>query len=221
MNHRIKAVLMDVDDILLDWIGAFMKWYNTNKTDTPATITELVLTYPDRRLPSSIVYEFQDTGHFENIPLLPGAKEVVQNLTNRGKLMIGVTGCGRKYATPRTAQLMRDFNGVFEKVYLVDHGHTKQDVFKEAMTTYKLTPECIAYADDMLFNCVDAAKLGMKNIGWQRRDDHKHTELPPEYEKSISLINNLYDFETLIAIADEPNPMLRAYYKDKIASFAR
>jgi|GEM_PF-4037208 len=199
-TQNIDAVFTDVDDILLDWCGAFMKWYSRAAPDIK-TLADLFKEFPKGKISRTLVYEYQDTPDYRYLPLLPYSQQVMANFAQAGKPVIAITSCGKHYVETRSKQLfdIRNFNTNISGVYMLDHGETKATAFEAAFEDYNLDPKRVAFIDDMHGNCVSAVDTGIGCVAWQpmeHRDDVE--DLPAGYRQNIHIVRDLNEFEGLV-----------------------
>jgi FMN phosphatase YigB (HAD superfamily) len=199
----ITTVITDVDDILFDWLGAFRKWYARAAPDIK-NLQDLFKEFPKGRIPSPIVYSFQETRYYADLPLLPGAYKGIASLYDSGKPIIAVTSCGKQFSGPRSSQLFQKIGSSVKGVYLLDHGESKKDAFMKAAEDHNLDLSRSAYIDDFYTHCISAKDAGIGFVAWQPIEHRDNIEdLPEEYKRGISIASNIDNFTQMVRYRDK------------------
>lgn len=166
----MKAIIMDVDQVLLDYSGRLREWYNAkygksveghSKTwDLREWLGIDDDMFADARV-RDIISEFATTWEFGTLDAFPGADVVLHELMRDHKL-ICLTACGTDEVTQslRKVNLFHRFGDIFEDVYFVNPTDSKTEVLKKLNMEYNV----VAFIDDKPQNIIDATMdAGIKN----------------------------------------------------------
>lgn len=118
-------IAVDLDDVLASFIAEFLKWYNPQH-DTNWQFEDVV----DYHWPNFMhvtveqaiqdVHDFFLTAGFANLPLMPGAQEFVEKLSQKHELYI-VTARQHVAETTTYNWLEKNFPNVFRGVLFANH----------------------------------------------------------------------------------------------------
>ncbi|MCL2439255.1 MAG: DUF2608 domain-containing protein [Alphaproteobacteria bacterium] len=190
--HSIKAVGLDIDDVVLDYKGILPKILSVYLGRHVANIEELNSLYPPKNgyyhIPSEVLSISAVSEEFENLPFLPYSKQVLDRLWSIGLPLFAVSSCcyhPTAYAT-RCEQFKRNFKSVivpdginiediepedrkvikyFQKEVIM--GGKKSPYILEFLEANKLRPEEVVFVDDALNN-IEELSMAVKglNLFW-------------------------------------------------------
>lgn len=130
-ENRIPVIL-DVDDVLLDWSASFLRYANWKYRAKP------VKEQPDSwhlseyfGVASEVIHEwvkdFNSSPHFCDLAALPGAKHAVSHFAKNGHPIFAVSSCWGNMQTPilRQTNLFSHFGNVFSEIMCLPLGADK------------------------------------------------------------------------------------------------
>lgn len=182
-----KIILLDCDDVLLDWIGGFRK-YMTVILGRPIIGTPDSwnmgewLGIPD----DEVMYHIKahNSGPcFGMLEPVAGAVEAIEALAETAELHV-ITSCDSSEAVHnmRLANLQEFFPPVFSSLTCLDLGHPKT----EALSKYKGESD-VVWVEDNLKNAMMGVELGFRT--YMRRTAH-NTPQEADSARSITWFTN-------------------------------
>lgn len=153
-----KAIVMDVDQVLLDHTGRLREYFNQrfdkHITGQPGFWDDFnwlgVGSHPEFL---DVIREFSEDYQFGTLDALPGADVVLHSLRNDDFKLVAVTACGTSELTKslRLVNLFHRFGDIFDEVHFVEFNATKLSIFKDIQTRYEVE----AFIDDKPENVQD------------------------------------------------------------------
>lgn len=170
--NRLKAIVLDVDDTLLDFTGGFRdyanEYYGFGMEGMPIKYSFEGWLPCDMGLKRQIMARFNTSWQFGCLEPLPGAWEALialrfLNTTLEEPLkLILVSKCGRDSATKalRKANLTHVFGRMFDDIILIDYEESKSHILTKLKRNYNI----VLSVDDYVLNCVDMVKLDIPTV---------------------------------------------------------
>lgn len=118
-------IAVDLDEVLGDFVGAFLRWYNHNQLGPRLTREDIVKYYFKDLLGWSkedelkIMYRFFDDGGMASLEPMPGALAGVRELAKVHELYV-VSGRQSRLQQETEEWVNKYFPGVFKGVYLAN-----------------------------------------------------------------------------------------------------
>jgi len=133
-----ETILLDCDDVLLDWIGGFRE-YATTRLQRPVTgepkswdMGEWLGT--SNAVAMELVEEFNASSHFGELEAVKGAEEIIENMRDDKDVRLHViTSCSSDVATValRRKNLEHCFGeGTFDSIHCLDLGQSKLKILQ-------------------------------------------------------------------------------------------
>jgi len=189
-----QLILTDIDEVLLDWGGAFEAWYlKTYPTfGGPAPRGPLEdfhnieewLDCPYENSRKLIAHFNQCKDHFPFIKPYDHAVEYVKKLSREGYEFVAITACTDDSWThdARRANLERFFPGVFDTIHCVGLGQPKTKYLQRYKPTW--------WIDDKVKHSEEGGRLGHKAFTMNQRYN-EHTQL--KYSKRVHSWKDIYE----------------------------
>ena len=168
-------IAIDLDDILAESLKSFIDFHNKNyktklKTGDFKSFYLQEIIYIDRKEELKRVRLFDDSRHFDEIPPLEGAREVVKELSKKNKLVI-VTSRPQKQEKRTREWTLKYFPEIKEIFFIRKdyhrHSKTKAEVCKEIGASFLI--------EDKLDYAEECAKQGIKvlllDYPWNRKNN--------------------------------------------------
>lgn len=161
MELNEKTILVDVDGVLLDWIGGFEKYMNTvhNLATIDNTSYQLSIRYgidPSREFP--LIEEFNHSEHIGNLLPHLDAVEHVNDLARLGHRFRVITSLSKNDSSCqlRVKNLENVFGKVFDDFVFLDIGESKRDALA------KFEGSGLPWVEDLPKNALDGHYAGLK-----------------------------------------------------------
>ena len=146
----MEAVVMDVDQVLLDYYARLREWvntkYNLGMEGLPDywDMSEWMGVSKDEAM--DLMWEFSTSYEFGTLDSFPGADVVLHSLMRDGYKLICVTACGKDAITValRKANLFHRFGDIFTEVHFVEFTESKVDTMLDIASRYDI----VAFIDD-------------------------------------------------------------------------
>lgn len=158
MHTRREAVVMDVDQVLLDYYARLREWVNKRyKKRVVGLPVEWDMTtwlqFDNKECTIAAIIEFSKSYEFGTLDAFPGADVVLHELLREGYSLIGLTACGSHPVTEalRRANLFHRFGDIFEEIHFVEMTDSKIDKMAHIQERY----DVIAFIDDKPSNIED------------------------------------------------------------------
>lgn len=130
------TILLDCDDVLLNWIDGFRIWAECRlgyplAASGPASWSMGQWLGVDDESAFALIVEFNDSANFGKLEPVDGAVEVLLELANSHPLHV-VTACsmGPSVILRRSDNLHKHFGPIFQNVHYVDLGQSKAEVLQ-------------------------------------------------------------------------------------------
>lgn len=158
MRTRKEAIVMDVDQVLLDYYSRLREYvnkkYGRRIEGLPDNwdMTEW-LQCRDKGEMLDLIVEFSQSYEFGTLDAFPGADVVLHELLREGYTLVCLTACGHYDVTKalRKANLFHRFGDIFEEIHFVGFTESKS----ESMTKIEDEYDVIAFVDDKPDNIED------------------------------------------------------------------
>eukprot|EP00172_Hildenbrandia_rubra_P002934 Plantae.Rhodophyta-Hildenbrandia_rubra.ctg4181.p1 GENE.Plantae.Rhodophyta-Hildenbrandia_rubra.ctg4181~~Plantae.Rhodophyta-Hildenbrandia_rubra.ctg4181.p1 ORF type:complete len:204 (+),score=25.49 Plantae.Rhodophyta-Hildenbrandia_rubra.ctg4181:224-835(+) len=187
------VVAVDLDEVLGHFIPPLADFHNENY-GTKLTVSDFhsyrfcEVWGGDDQGAIEIVHSFFDSKHFEDIPVVPGAVEGVNELKNRGYQLAVVTS--RQHAIEKKTRdwVFRHFPNVFEALHFGNHWGlegkktSKPDLCKKIDATVLI--------DDSLQYAVQCANAGIRSLLFNLHDTYNWSRYTPPLSENISFVTN-------------------------------
>jgi hypothetical protein len=124
-------IILDCDDVLLDWVKRFRYFCMSERGLNPAEagpgswrMTEWLGVSDDEAL--VLIKDFNASHHFAFLEPVVGARHAVAQLARNHSLHV-LTACSTDPETVerRELNLLREFGAVFDSIHCIDLGHSK------------------------------------------------------------------------------------------------
>lgn len=125
-----KKLLLDVDDVLLDWYSGFERYMNHlgfhSNGDTCYDLSKRFDT--TRKEMEKIIKQFNKRWEFGTLNPMPYAKESLKKLKKHGYTFVAISSCSTDPTTIalRKANLYWIFGDVFKAVHCINLGESKE-----------------------------------------------------------------------------------------------
>lgn len=177
MTHAIHNVLLDCDDVLLDWIGGFRDWCSDKlgreivglpddwHIETWLGVTEEVCV--------ELIREHNASEHFGQLKAVEGAKAVLDKWRENPFVRLHViTSCssGADTVQMRRGNLEREFGDIFDSIHCLDLTESK----KKVLQAFK--PGAM-WIEDNYKNCLLGVECGHRGIMRERPHNRQFMEL--------------------------------------------
>ncbi len=150
-------IAVDMDEVLCAFFEPYLKFYN-EKSSTEYKFEDIINfnlweivggTYEDT---VKNTYEFYNSEAFKKVPVVPGAKEAITELSSKHSLIL-VTGRTTDIHDLTIAWLDEHFPEVFESVNFANHWskhgeQLKKSSFCKQLGAELLIDDCLEYAED-------------------------------------------------------------------------
>lgn len=172
---KSKIILIDVDDVLLNWYSGFERYmkhlgYNSNGNIEWDLSIRFETT---KREMDKLVKGFNKRWEFGTLDPLPGAKNHIQLLVEEGYSFVAISSCSTDVATIalRRTNLYWCFGDIFEAVHCLNLGETKETHLADYNPTW--------WIEDKFENAVAGLKYGHKSIllNYPTNKDSYHPDL--------------------------------------------
>lgn len=173
MTNKKKCIILDTDDVLLDYTPAFgifsAKHYNcVPVSELPfETGYDVWLNVTSREIDRYVEHFNEQSWEFGTLKPIQNAIECVQFLSGmKDTDLVVVSKCGtRGHAVPlRNANLVNVFGDVFKSVHIIEYWESKYATFQMLQDIYDVR----AVVDDNIHNIDDAVKLGIPAFLFER-----------------------------------------------------
>lgn len=158
MNKQ-PAIIMDVDQVLLDHIGRLREYVNKRDgkdiKDLPCTWNLREWLQLDQDFESiDMINEFSKSYEFGTLDAFPGADVVLHSLLRKGYRLIALTACGTSEVTValRKVNLFHRFGDIFDEIHFVELTESKTAKLLDISNRYDVK----AFIDDKPENAIDA-----------------------------------------------------------------
>lgn len=164
----MAKIAIDLDEVLGDFVSAFLRWYNHNQLGPKLTRADVVKYYfkdivgwtRDKEL--EIMYRFFDDGEIAKIEPVEGAREGVRELASNHKLYL-VSGRQSRLQQETEIWVEKYFPNVFQGVYLANqHSLDGGPVLDKGMICQELG--CEVLIDDGSQHVEPVMAVGVKVI---------------------------------------------------------
>lgn len=206
MTTKPRAIVFDSDEILLDWVTAFVTWHNKHH----GTNVDASAEYHDKlhNLFEGIPYEIMDQRmqdfnstayEFGLAKPVQGAKLALSCIERYNDLIddpsktidlfvITKSGASESSARMRRANLAVVFGDVFKHVYCLDLHESKVPYMKEIQQTHNV----LLFVDDYFKNCEQiVTECGVRSIALNCMHN-RHLSAPTIHELADTW-ENIYD----------------------------
>lgn len=176
----MKLILTDVDGVLLDWAAGFDKYavgrgFELIHPENYFIEQRFNLTLDDT---IGLVTDFNHSEVYGELSPYMDAVEGVRELVKRGYRFVAITSPGNepKQVEMRKQNLLNVFGDVFDDVICLPLLSPKYDVLE------RWKDSGLVFLDDLLSNCDDASKLGLRviQVVGATSDVGKHETTPIE-----------------------------------------
>lgn len=158
-STRKEAIVMDVDQVLLDYYSRLRefanKTYGKNIVGLPEDwdMTPWLQCETKEEM-IELMTEFSESWEFGTLDAFPGADVVLHELLREGYALICLTACGSHEVTAalRKANLFHRFGDIFEEIHFVELTEGKAEKLLAIGDKYDI----IAFIDDKAENIEDA-----------------------------------------------------------------
>lgn len=197
---RKEAIVMDVDQVLLDHLSRFREFvnkkYNLGVEGLPLmwNATEWLNVTSTQDM-IDLFTEFSQSYEFGTLDSFPGADVVLHELLREGYSLICVTACGSDPITEalRRANLFHRFGDIFTEIHFTELTGSKSEALKGVQDRYDI----IAFVDDKPENIHDAiCEVGIENCVLMKAPHNRDYRVDPPYP--IALAYSWYDCKKLI-----------------------
>lgn len=152
-----KLIVLDVDQVVLDFLGQFIKFYNLkyNKRVSPDDITSFLPSVDMRHVINEDEWEeafeeFESNGGYSSLQAIEGARTSINNILAAGHKIVFVTARHSKFRGETEMSFI--LNKIpLQKTYFVPRG--KRAILKQLQPDF--------FVDDSIRNLVDAEKAGL------------------------------------------------------------
>lgn len=187
-SHKKKALLIDTDDVLLDYAQGVTKFAKSQYGLDP--VSEVISYDLEKSFNISSVMVEHLLNHFNTnsykfglIPVIDSYVKIAMIQLRRNYPdvdLIVVTKCGTLSLTValRKVNLANEFgDGTFDDIYFLEPSESKFQVFEKLKKRYDI----VAVVDDYIGNIKDAQRLNLNTIVYERnhnvhfKDDPKYT----------------------------------------------
>lgn len=157
-NIKGEAIVMDVDQVLLDYYSRLREYvntkYNLSIEGLPVNwgLTEWLGVTESEAY--DLIEEFSQTFEFGTLDAFPGADVILHKLLQEGYYLICVTAAGSADITQalRRANLFHRFGDIFEEIHFTELTGSKVDALNDINSRY----DVVAFVDDKPANIIDA-----------------------------------------------------------------
>lgn len=157
-----KVILLDVDDVLLNWLEAFERYMihqGYSKPDGYHT-WDLEEAFETSKEEAQRHIKIFNNGHWEfgTLGPIPGSQEGVDSFKKAGYDLVAITSCSTNPQTIalRKANLYWCFGDVFKAVHCVNLGESKDTHLADYEPTW--------WIEDKMTNAVAGLKYGHKSV---------------------------------------------------------
>ncbi len=154
-------ILLDVDDVLLDWFSGFERYmvhlgYGPEESHDQWDLDK-VFNFPKKEK-TSLISNFNTSWEFGTLAPLPGAKKGLNRLKKEGFRFVAITSCSTNPTTIslRKTNLFWCFGDVFEAVHCLNLGESKETHLADYRPTW--------WVEDKFENAVAGLKFGHRSI---------------------------------------------------------
>lgn len=163
----MKAIIMDVDQVLLDYSGRLREYVNSQYGKSIRGLPDKWdltgwLELSSQAEANQIMDDFSRSFEFGTLDAFPGADVVLHQFLREGYALICLTACGTEDITValRRANLFHRFGDIFEEVNFVDRTDSKREVLSRICSEYDVK----AFFDDKPENIMDAIGLDINHL---------------------------------------------------------
>lgn len=197
----LQTVIVDVDEILLQWWPAFRKYCKDKGHDVPNDVPSIEAWF-GKDLGSKLVNSFNDNEElFAYLKPYEDSVSTMKNLYMTGLEIIAITACGngRNRKNSREYNLKREFGDIFSDIICVDkHKDEKLKMFKPSW-----------FIDDSWRHIMSGLKA-----------NHVCIHLPRVYDKDKShddvfSVNTMYEAEKIISTVLKSNRISKVLNLDE------
>jgi FMN phosphatase YigB (HAD superfamily) len=170
----IRTILLDCDDVLLNWLEGFAffcadklgKVIDTRGPDD-WVMDKWLGTEPHETI--QLIEEFNASEGFANLGPVEGAQAALMQFCSTSLRFHAITSCSSDWDTVemRKANLKRHYAGLFDSVHCLDLGQSKEAVL------HAFDAPCI-WVEDNLKNALIGVKAGHKTFMRQTSHNHRH-----------------------------------------------
>ena len=176
MKSTDKKIVLDVDGVLLDFIGgitAFAQEYFNQEIIIHGKFFDLEQRFGlNKKQVDELWQAFGENGGWKNLKAFDGAKIAVEKIIAAGFTPYVVTGLDYKFENQRLDNLYKELNFVPHQIYCMGHGQSPKNKIIE-----KINPDI--FIDDNLLHLHKVH--GVFHLAWI---DHSEEQFP-EPEKGV------------------------------------
>lgn len=205
---QMRHLLVDCDDVLLDWIGGFADWVRLNHglnpdEDGPGDWDMSTwLGIPQARS-LELVHQFNASEAFGELQPRLDAGILVPSLARQGFKLTVITSCSAAMAVVerRKMNLYRAFGPIFDRIICLP-------LMESKAATLGMFERCI-WVEDNYRNALMGAAMGHRTIVMRRPHNLSHED---EGRDDIEWMNNWSDIVSLLSSRNTPVRDSRARY---------
>lgn len=170
-----KNIILDIDDTLLGWSEGFVNWCRVTGEIPSSHVfdrRECVETLPfltgNGQWHMDRVLAFNTSQAFAQLPIIPGARELVRDLQASGASLFVISAAGTGCAITeelRTSQLHQVFGNVFDTIMVIPLGASKKEFVDDISASSLLLDDSLRHANDQTTAGRDAIWIDFRGLG--------------------------------------------------------
>lgn len=168
----MKTILVDCDDVLLDWISGFSNFCKLKglkpKGHKPSDWDMSGWLQVEPSDVKRLIHEFnEESDMFAEIPALSDAHKIVPHLYEEGYRFVVITACSDKshVINRRKDNLHTLFGDVFDEIHCIPTGHSKVELLQKYQSTL--------WVEDNYHNALAGIDTGHKSVVIRRPHNQK------------------------------------------------
>jgi len=195
-RHELPVLALDVDGVLLDYLGGFVPWLKEQGHHVTKEAHEVddwdlsnILPHCDDDQTVELIGRFSESDHFGHLSALPGAREAVALLRTEfpDLRMVAITSAGHSPVTLRNRcdnLTRRGF--ALDDVTVLPLGGDKREHLSRL-------PKGSVFVDDLFKNVSVAESVGMPSILYRQPYNAKDTHhlLAHNWVETLNLVRGL------------------------------
>lgn len=201
-NTKRKCVVLDTDDVLLDYTPMFGKFVQKHYNIQPQSVLPTSEGYAewlqcsDRDIDNFVEHFNESAWEFGTLPPIQNSVQCLKDLHSTGAALVVVSKCGRNgHAIPlRKANLYNVFGDVFSDIHILQYCESKTETFRKLSEVYNVR----AVLDDNTQNIDDALKLKLPSFLFIREQNadsaHKYNSFRDWNEMKNEVMKNLISY---------------------------
>lgn len=170
INERVVRIGVDLDEVLVQFIPAITKYYNTQfeaslSLDSYDGRDWSEIWQIEREGVNKVLSDFSKTGEFEKFEPIPGAKEVLEDLKKTGRFEFYLITARSQDQSQKTLQWINThFCDIFNNVVFANsHGQNSSLPKKEKVEICKEL-KCSVMIDDLYSHLEKCIPFGIRGI---------------------------------------------------------